>query len=128
MSGMMVLIMAFILALGAVPGWSQIKDEAKEKANLPVAEEKALQMSHEMVPKRQEMLKEMYQMLGQEEITPDQKKKMQEMIGTIQFMMKRMQSRMPMCPMLQKVEDQRKKIRALEDRLDKLERAKGRSR
>jgi hypothetical protein len=130
----LVLLMALIVALGSIPGWAQTKEAAQEKATPSATEEKAPMMSHGMMPQMQEMMKEMQQLLGQEKITPEQKKKMQDMMGKMQGMVTQMHAKMPMampkekmamCPMMQKMEDQGKKIKALEDRLDKLEKAKG---
>jgi hypothetical protein len=131
MKKIMVLFSALFLALAAVPAWAQPKEAAP-----PAAGEKAPLMSPEMMPNMQELLKEMQLLLGQEKITPEQQKKMQEITGKMQGMMSRMhekmmampKEKMAMCPMMQKMEDQGKLMKALEERLDKLEKASGKTR
>jgi hypothetical protein len=85
------------------------------------------------------MLKEMQQMLGQKQLTPEQQKKMQDMVTKMQGLTTQMhekmmampKEKMEMCPMMKKMEAkeeiQNNKIKNLEERLDKLEKARDKS-
>jgi DNA repair ATPase RecN len=122
-----ILALVIILASVGAPVWAQSPKMS--------AGEKAQPMAQEMLPKMQEMMQDMQKMLGQEKITPEQQKKMQEMMGKMQGMMPQMsekmaampKEKMAMCPMMNKMEDQAKSIKALEERLDKLEKTVGKS-
>ena len=120
MKRLLILSLLFSVALGVGSVWAQC-------CSMAAAEEKAPQM----MPKMQEDLKEMQQILGHEKITPEQRKKMQGMVTEMQGMMTQMhekmttmpKEKMEMCPMMQKMKDQAATVKSLEERVDKLEKA-----
>jgi predicted RecB family endonuclease len=134
-------ILVFALASVLISGFSPASSQtaAPAKAAPPAAAEKATPPGHEMMTKMQENLKDMQQMLGQKQLTPEQQKKMQEMVTKMQGMMAQMHEKMmakpgeemEMCPMMKKMkvkeEATNKRIKDLEERVDKLEKAKGKS-
>jgi hypothetical protein len=134
MKRILVLVLAGVLVAGFSPAWSQTSQTAP-----PAAAENAPPARPEMMTTMQEDLKQLQQMLGQKQITPEQQKKMQETVNQMQGMMTQMHAKMmtkpgeemEMCPMMKKMaakeDTQNKKIKDLEERVDKLEKAKGKS-